>query len=126
MDDVRRTTPTDAGPWVYYKLTSRAANSIVHGRIWPNFEIIQALTGMYIQKCLRKRDDAVFPIITLWVLSVRRSRADYSILCGPISSKCDLLLDTMLVLNTYKFKMDQINSNRENVATSMFMMLKGS
>ena len=30
------------------------------------------------------------------------------------------LLDIMHVLNTYNFTMDQINSNRENVATSIF------
>ena len=48
----------------------------------------------------------------------RRSRADNSILCGPIRSKFEL--DIMHVLNTYKFIMDQINSNREKVATSIF------
>ena len=33
--------------------------------------------------------------------------------CGPIWSKYELLLDTIHVFNTYKFKMDQINSNRD-------------
>ena len=57
---------------------SRAANSVVHGRILPNFELIQALMYMYMyiivtckygsdQKRSRKRDDAVFPIVTLSV-----------------------------------------------------------
>ena len=49
------------------------------GRIRPNFELMQALmyvivTCKYkkdpIKKQSRKRDDALFPIITLWELSV--------------------------------------------------------
>ena len=43
-----------------------------------------------------------------------------SILRGPIWSKFELLLDIMHTLNTYKFMIDQINSNREKVATSIF------
>ena len=50
----------------------------------------------------------------------RRSRADHSILYGQIWSKFELLQDIMHVLHIYKFKMDQINSNREKVATSIF------
>ena len=50
----------------------------------------------------------------------RRSRADNSKLCGQMWSKFELLLDIMHVLYTYKFKMNQINSNREKVATSIF------
>ena len=41
-------------------------------------------------------------------LSFRRSRADKSILSGPMWTKFELLLDIMHVPNTYKFKMDQI------------------
>ena len=40
----------------------------------------------------------------------RRSRAD----------KFELLLDIMHVLDTYTFKIDRINSNREKVATLIF------
>ena len=58
---------------------SRAANSVIRERIRPNFELMQALmyiivTCKYkkdpIKKQPRKRDDALFPIITLWELSV--------------------------------------------------------
>ena len=59
-------------------------------------------------------------------LFLRRSRVDNSILCGLIWSKFELLLDIMNVLNTYKFKMVQINSNRKKVATSIFRTVKGS
>ena len=54
------------------------------------------------------------------------SRVDNSILFGPIWSKFELLLDIMNVLNTYKFKMVQINSNRKKVATSIFLEGQGS
>ena len=60
-------------------MRSRAANSVVRGRIRPNFELIQApmhviVTCKYekdpIKSIRSKRDDIVFPIITLWELSV--------------------------------------------------------
>ena len=60
-----------------------------------------------------------FRIISQWGIFIR-SRADNSILCGSIWSKFELLLDIMHVLNTYKCKMDQINSDPEKVATSIF------
>ena len=40
---------------------------------------------------------------------------------GPIWPKFELFLDIMYVLDTYKFKMDRIISNREKVATSIFL-----
>ena len=40
----------------------------------------------------------------------RHSRADFSILCDLILSNFKLLLDIMHVLNTFKFKMDLINT----------------
>ena len=36
------------------------------------------------------------------------------------------LLDIMHVLDTYKFKMDWINTKQEKLETSIFQMLKGS
>ena len=64
--------------WDFF-IRLRAANSVVRARIRPNFELIQALmhvivTCKYekdpIKKHSRKLDDAVFPIITQWELSV--------------------------------------------------------
>ena len=51
----------------------------------------------------------------------RLSRAANSIVGGPISAKFELLLGIMYFLNTYKFKMDRMNSNREKVATSIIL-----
>ena len=50
----------------------------------------------------------------------RCSRADNSVLGGPIWPKFELVQDNMHVLVTYKFKMDRINSNREKGVTSNF------
>ena len=71
-------------------------------------------------KTTKKKWKSRFPHYKSIGVFFRRSRADNSILCGPIGSKFELLLDIMHVLNTYKLKMDQINSNREKVATSIF------
>ena len=58
----------------FFFRSSRAANSVVHGPISPNFELIQALmyiivTCKYemnpIKNVPRKRDGAVFPTVTL-------------------------------------------------------------
>ena len=58
-----------------YFRCSRAGNSVVRGRIWPNFKLIQALmyvivTCKYdketIKKQLRISGNTVFPIISLW------------------------------------------------------------
>ena len=59
------------------------------------------------------------PISALKVygVSFRRSMADNSIVSGLMWTKFELFLDIMHVPNTYKFKMDQINSNLEKVAT---------
>ena len=50
----------------------------------------------------------------------RCSRADNSVVGGPIWQKFEHVRDIMDVLVTYKFKMDLINSDREKVAISIF------
>ena len=50
----------------------------------------------------------------------RCSRADNSVVSGPIWPKFELVQDNMHVLVTYKFKMDRIYSNREKGVTSIF------
>ena len=72
------------------------------------------------QKQPRKSGDTIFPIIRLWGVFFRYSRADNSVVGGPIWPKFELVQDNMHVLVTYKFKMDRINSNREKGVTSIF------
>ena len=50
----------------------------------------------------------------------RYSRAENSVVGGPIWPKFELVQDNMHVLVTYKFKMGRINSNREKGVTSIF------
>ena len=68
------------------------------------------------QKQPRNSGDTIFSIISL--------RADNSIVGGLIWPILELV-DIMHVLDTYKFKRDWINSNREKVATSIFFDAQG-
>ena len=45
------------------------------------------------------------------------------LICGTIWSKFELLLDIMHVLDTYIFKMDWINTNREKWKHQLFRRL---
>ena len=67
-------TATEKKWWSRFFRCSRAANSIVSGGIWPKFKLIQAFMHVLIickyekdpiKKQPRKRDDVVFPIISL-------------------------------------------------------------
>ena len=51
---------------------------------------------------------------------LRLSRADNSMVGGPVWMQFKLLLDIMHVQYTYEFKMEPINSNQEKVAKSIF------
>ena len=109
---------------------SRVANSQVSSGIWWKLELIQAfmhvlITCRYQKDCtLNSRDKVATPSFPLYYKSMgvffRRSRADNSVVGGPIWPKFELFWDIMDVLVTYKFKMDLINSDREKVATSIF------
>ena len=57
---------------------------------------------------------------------VRHSSANYSLLCGTIWSKFELPLDIMHVLDTYKFKMDWINTKREQWKRQFFRRLRAA
>ena len=95
-----------------------AANSVVHGRISPNFELIQALvyiivTCKYemnlIKKSSRKRDDVVFPTVTL---SVAMETS------GRIWPNLELIQALMHVSITCKYEKNPIKNSGENVMTS--------
>ena len=96
---------------------SRAANSVVHGRISPNLELIQALMYIIITckyemnpiKNVRKCDDTVFPIVTLSVAVETNGRI------WPIFELIQALIH---VLITCKYEKDPIKNSRENVMTS--------
>ena len=95
----------------------RAANSVVHSHISLNFDLIQAL--MYISitckyemnpiKYSRRRDDAVFPTVTLSVAMETSGRN------WP---NFELIQALMHVLITCKYENDPIKKSGENVMTS--------
>ena len=83
----------------------RAAYSLVSRQIWPKFKLIQALKHVFITckyQLTKKQNsrDTIFPIISLWGYIFRLSRADNSIVDGPIWPKFELLLYIMHVLDT--------------------------
>ena len=96
----------------------RAANSVVRGRIWPNFKLIQALmyviiTFKYekdpIKNNLKKSGNTVFHIITL---SVAMETS------GRIWLNFKLIQAFMHVLIACKYEKDQMKNSGENVMTS--------
>ena len=94
--------------------TRKGSMLVVSGQIWLKLENSSKLYCMFLLpesitkiglKTTKKRWKHHFPHYKSMGVYFRHSRADYSILCGPILSKFKLLLDIMHVLNTYKFKM---------------------
>ena len=65
-----------------------------------------------------KSGDIIFTIISLCVYFLDVQGQITQKFGGPIWPKFKLLLDILHNLDTYNFKIDQINSNREKVATS--------
>ena len=83
----------------------------------------------------RKSDDTIFPIISLWGIS-RRSRADNSVVCGPIWPKFELVLGVCTSLLPTNLKwirskateksrdIDLIRSRAANSVVSLQIMTK--
>ena len=93
---------------------SRAANSAVHGRISPNFELIQALmyiiiTCKYEMNPIKNFRENVFPTVTL---SVAMETS------GRIWLNFELIQAPVHVLITCKYEKDPIKNSGENVTTS--------
>ena len=99
---------------------SRAADSVVHGRISRNFEIIQALiyvivTCKYeINPIKTVRENVMTPISPTVILSVTMATS------GRIWLNFELIQALMHVLITCKYEKDPIKTSRENVMTSFY------
>ena len=93
----------------------RAATSVVHGRFWPNFKLIQALmyviiTCKYEKDPIKKnRENTVFQIITL---SVAMETS------GRVWQNFELIQAFMHVLIAFKYEKDQMKNSEESVMTS--------
>ena len=92
------------------------------GRIWPNFELIQAFMHVLIA-CKYEKDqmknDIIFSTISLWVI-FRRSRAANSVVHGRISLNFELIQALMYIIVTCKYEMNPIKNVQENVMTPFF------
>ena len=101
---------------------SRAANSVVHGRISPNFELIQALMYIIVTckydmnpiKNFRKKVMTPFlPTVTLYV-AMETS--------GRVWPNFELIQALMHVLITCKYEKDPIKISGENMMTSFYLL----
>ena len=84
---------------------------------WPIKQVMKKRIG---SKTTKKKWRHHFPQYKSMGVVFRCSRADNSVVGGPIWPKFELGQDNMHVLVTYKFKMDRINSNREKGVMLIF------
>ena len=97
---------------------SRAANSVVHGRISPNFELIQALMYIIIyckyemNPIKNVRENVMTPFFPTVTLSVAMETR------GRIWPNFELIQALIHVLLTCKHEKDPIKNSGENVMTS--------
>ena len=97
---------------------SRAANSVVHGRISPNFELIQALiyiiiTCKYEMNPIKNlRENVMTPFFPSVTLCVAMETS------GRIWPNFELIQAFIHVLITCKYEKDPIKNSGENVMTS--------
>ena len=97
------------------------------GRIWPNFELIQASMHVLIA-CKYEKDQmknsrenvmTSFSPLKVYGIFFRRSRAANSVVHGLISPNFELIQALMYII-TCKYEMNPIKNVRENVMTPLF------
>ena len=98
------------------------------GRIWPNFELIQALMHVLIT-CKYEKDPiknsgenvmtSFYPLLVYEIFFIG-SRAANSVVCGRILPNFKLIQALMHVIVTCKYEKDPIKNIPENVMTSFF------
>ena len=97
------------------------------GRVWPNFELIQAFMHVLIA-CKYEKDQmknseenvmTSFCPLKVYGIFFRGSRAANSVAHGQISPNFEAL---MYVIITCKYNKDPIKKNREKVATPFFKL----
>ena len=98
------------------------------GRIWPNFEVIQALIHVLIT-CKYEKDPiknsgenvmTSFSPLKVYGIFFKRSRAANSAVLGLIWPNFELVRDVMNVLITCKYEEDPIKNEGARVMTTFF------
>ena len=98
--------------------TLRTASSVVRGRIWPNFKLIQAhmyviITCKYEKDPIKNnREKVATPFFQIITLSVAMETS------GRIWPNLELVQAFMHVLIACKYEKDQMQNSGENVMTS--------
>ena len=109
--------------------SSREANSIVRGEIWPKSKLTQAImyvlvTDKYEKDQIKNSEENVMtlfsPLKVYGIFFSRCSTAANFVVGGPIWPKFEPIQDIMHVLITYKFEKDRTYSNREKMVRSIF------
>ena len=98
------------------------------GRIWPNFELIQASMHVLIackyekDQMKNSGDNVMTPFSPLKVYGIffKRSRAANSAVHGRISPNFELIQALMYIIITCKYEMNPIKNFRGNVITPFF------
>ena len=96
----------------------RAASSVVRGRIWPNFKLIEALMYVIITCKYEKdpikhnREKVATPFFQIITLSAAMETS------GRIWPNFELIQAFMHVLIACKYEKDQMKNSGENVMTS--------
>ena len=100
----------------------------ISGRIWPNFELIQAsmhvlIACKYIKDQMKNSGENVimsFSPLKVYGIFFRRSRAANSVVHGRISPNFELIQALMYIIITCKYEMNPIKNVRENVMTPFY------
>ena len=114
--------------YIDFSTRARAGNSVVSGRIWLKFELIQAFMNVLVS-CKNEEDpnknEGARVFTTLYINFCkymreffRRSRATNSAVHGPIRLNFELSPDFMVVLVTYKNEEDPIKNEGARVFTT--------
>ena len=117
---VVRTFPPLQVYWDFIR-RSRAANSAVHGRFWPNFKLIQDFIVFLVtvpakMKMIRSKMIDCSQIYTS--IYFRCSRAANSVVCGGILLKFKVIQASKHILVTCKNEEDPIKNERAGLLTT--------
>ena len=124
-----RTTETRGETFFQIVILSVAMET--SGRIWPNFELIQASMHVLIA-CKYEKDQmnnsgenvmTSFSPVENYGIFFRRSRAANSVVHGRILPNFELIQALMYIIITCKYEMNLIKYFRENVITPFFPLL---
>ena len=112
----------------FFKIITLSVAMETSGRIWPNFELVQAFMHDLIA-CKYEKDQmknsgenvmTSFSTLSVYGIFFRRSRAANSVVHGRISPNFELIQALMYIIVTCKYEINPIKNVLENVMTPFF------